>query len=170
MRRGWHGDEHPHFCKLVMPTGGEWRVRLLNLASGCHFLGVHHETSMSLVSKNIAMWCYLRISTRRTITHLWRMVPMRIHVRTTSLTEVSQELMSLRRRRRCYTSKLAIFVGGDTEVNQAVRQRDGVVFELGFCKVYGEGFGDKIRGVEVVVLPKLKDATDKSPTEENQML
>ncbi|KAL1562044.1 hypothetical protein AAHA92_04667 [Salvia divinorum] len=32
-----HGDELPHFCKLVMPTGGEWRVLLLNLASDCHF-------------------------------------------------------------------------------------------------------------------------------------
>ncbi|KAL1563305.1 B3 domain-containing protein REM1-like [Salvia divinorum] len=32
-----HGDDLPHFCKLVMPTGGEWRFRPLNLSSGCHF-------------------------------------------------------------------------------------------------------------------------------------
>lgn len=31
-----HGEELPHFCTLVMPSG-EWRVRLLNVASGCQF-------------------------------------------------------------------------------------------------------------------------------------
>ncbi|XP_047938903.1 B3 domain-containing protein REM20-like [Salvia hispanica] len=32
-----HGAELPFDCRLVMPKGRQWRVRLLRIASGCHF-------------------------------------------------------------------------------------------------------------------------------------
>ncbi|KAG6436359.1 hypothetical protein SASPL_101255 [Salvia splendens] len=32
-----HGDDLPFDCRLVMPNGSRWPVRLLKIASGCHF-------------------------------------------------------------------------------------------------------------------------------------
>ncbi|XP_042009209.1 B3 domain-containing protein REM1-like [Salvia splendens] len=32
-----HGAQLPFDCRLVMPSGQRWQVRLLNIASGCHF-------------------------------------------------------------------------------------------------------------------------------------
>ncbi|KAG6403670.1 hypothetical protein SASPL_135898 [Salvia splendens] len=32
-----HGDDLPFDCRLVMPNGSRWQVRLLKIASGCHF-------------------------------------------------------------------------------------------------------------------------------------
>lgn len=32
-----HGANLPFDCRLVMPQGRSWPVRVLNIASGCHF-------------------------------------------------------------------------------------------------------------------------------------
>ncbi|XP_042005989.1 uncharacterized protein LOC121754744 [Salvia splendens] len=32
-----HGEELPFDCRLVMPNGSRWPVRVLNIASGCYF-------------------------------------------------------------------------------------------------------------------------------------
>ncbi|KAG6432747.1 hypothetical protein SASPL_104333 [Salvia splendens] len=75
-----HGDDLPFDCRLVMPNGTRWPVRLLKIASGCHFCvgwsefwrgnNIAHEEKLGFTLVDVGIFHFKNIALYSALTHI----------------------------------------------------------------------------------------------------